>query len=84
MQERIPVGFECPPGTRLIIQRPDGFFVAEVEGTFRIVNHIEVNPSGLDEVLGATISLSMEAKPKEDGTLYRVQTGVYGPEGSDA
>lgn len=78
---KLPSGFDCPEGTRLIIQRPDGYLTMLVTGQFRVINHIAVSDGGKDEMVGATLHLAMQAEPDEDGTLYTIAKGTYG-EGS--
>jgi hypothetical protein len=81
-------GFECPEGTRIIIQRPDGFLTALVTGTVRIKHVIEKGDIATpenggfgipDRVVGASMDLHLtltEDKDRHD-SLYHLELGQY-------
>lgn len=81
------VGFDCPEGTTLTVVRPNGdTFTALIDGTVRIVHHVEVGdpPDSRgnifghpDRLIGADISLDAKAVEDEthDGRLYHLEAG---------
>lgn len=75
------VTFECPEGTRLIVQRPDGYMTAMVEGRVHLTTTVELNDENpaLDSITGAHIetSLSCTGDPARDGSLWTVAAGEY-------
>lgn len=75
------LGFYCPEGTRVTFVKPNGdTFTALIDGTVRIVNHVEVGErSGPfyspDQMIGATVTLDSKAVKDEDDTFYRLRVG---------
>lgn len=79
-------GFDCPEGTRLIIQMPNGHFTALVQGKVLVNMVIEPgarggDPGGFwwsepDKVVGASLDLHFDID-WEDDYLYRVAAGKY-------
>lgn len=76
-------GFDCPEGTRLIIQRPDGYFTALIQGN--VITRMVIEPGftpewGLgvpDKIIGASVFLDCKIDQDENGNLWKVALGKY-------